>query len=138
MKGSDYYFFGQGYLLETFGNTVTPPSKEDCFLKLGYTVKYQKIQTDVPSLALLLGFWFLFTTAMPKEGATKAKHTVNAQRVTTSFTSQNEQNKMTRTTCCKNKKVPKRKRKRKDRRNKLYLSSCSYQASGTFVFKCFI
>lgn len=38
------------------------------------TMKYQKIQTDVLSVALLLGFlfFFLFATAMPKEGATKA------------------------------------------------------------------
>lgn len=38
-------------------------------------MKYQKIQTDVLSVALLLGFFFfffLFATAMPKEGATKA------------------------------------------------------------------
>ena len=29
-------------------------------------------QTDVPSAASLLGFYFLFTIAMPKEAATKA------------------------------------------------------------------
>lgn len=66
-------FFWTWIFIGDFWESHQVSLQRKLFLETGTnTMKYQKIQTEVLSVALLLGFFFLFTTAMPKEGATKA------------------------------------------------------------------
>lgn len=72
-------------------------------------MKYQKIQTEVLSVALLLSFFFSFCSSDAKGGRDQSKQTENAQQTTTQ-TSQNEQKKMTRSMYCKKEKTKEKER----------------------------
>lgn len=84
------------------------------------TMKYQKIQTDVLSVALLLGFLFFSFLQQRCQRRAQPKQTDNRECTTSintgawgrrsSFTSLNEHNKMTRSMYCK--------KKRKEKKNK--------------------
>lgn len=114
--------------METFGNPARFPSKENSFLETGTkTMKYQKIQTDGLSVALLLGFFFSFCNSDAKGGRDQSKQTENAQRATTRTSEDNarilhhKMNKiMTRSMYCK--KNDKRKEKERTKEtNYIYL-----------------
>lgn len=72
------FFLGRGYLLETFGNASRIPSKEKLFLKTekNTNTKKKKKKSDWSRVCSFISrfpfLFFIFTTAMPKEGSTKA------------------------------------------------------------------
>lgn len=89
------FFFWRGYLLETFGNPIRFPSKENSFLETGTkTMKYQK-NSDWRSVCSFTSRFLFFFLQQRCQRRARPKQTdwMHKEQRAEHFTSQNEQNK---------------------------------------------